>query len=91
MSIRKKTISTIVSILFINTILLILYYNFFLVKKIDKEIINLNNEYQTNLNKISASIEDKNYKDVYNYQGKLDYVMNHFLVRFLKVNYIYAH
>ena len=66
MSIRKKTISTIVSILFINTILLILYYNFFLVKKIDKEIINLNNEYQTNLNKISASIEDKNYKDVYN-------------------------
>ena len=62
MSIRKKTISTIVSILFINTILLILYYNFFLVKKIDKEIINLNNEYQTNLNKISASIEDKNYK-----------------------------
>ena len=26
----------------INTILLILYYNFFLVKKIDKEIINLN-------------------------------------------------
>ena len=32
----------------------------------------------------------KYYKDVYNYQGKLDYVMNHFLVRFLKVNYIYA-
>ncbi len=32
----------------------------------------------------------KYYKDVYNYQGKLDYVMNHYLVRFLKVNYIYA-
>lgn len=32
----------------------------------------------------------KYYKDVYNYQGKLDYVMNRFLVRFLKVNYIYA-
>lgn len=32
----------------------------------------------------------KYYKDVYNYQGKLDYVMNNYLVRFLKVNYIYA-
>ena len=32
----------------------------------------------------------KYYRDVYNYQGKLDYVMNRFLVRFLKVNYIYA-
>ena len=32
----------------------------------------------------------KYYRDVYNYQGKLDYVLNRFLVRFLKVNYIYA-
>lgn len=32
----------------------------------------------------------KYYKDVYNYQGKLDYVMNNYLVRFLKINFIYA-
>ncbi len=36
------------------------------------------------------ALVQKYYKDVYNYQGKLDYVMNNYLVRFLKVNYIYA-
>lgn len=36
------------------------------------------------------ALVQKYYKDVYSYQGKLDYVMNHYLVRFLKVNYIYA-
>lgn len=36
------------------------------------------------------ALVQKYYKDVYNYQGKLDYIMNNYLVRFLKVNYIYA-
>lgn len=36
------------------------------------------------------ALVQKYYRDVYNYQGKLDYVMNNNLVRFLKVNYFYA-
>ena len=36
------------------------------------------------------ALVQKYYKDAFNYQGKLDYVMNKWLVSFLKVNYIYA-
>ena len=36
------------------------------------------------------ALVQKYYRDVYNYQGKLDYVMNKWLVYYLKVNYIYA-
>ena len=36
------------------------------------------------------ALVQKYYKDAFNYQGKLDYVMNKWLVYYLKVNYIYA-
>jgi len=58
MSIRRKTIYAIILLFVINTLLLMTYYSFFLVKNINKKQTEVNKKYESTLNEIVPILEN---------------------------------